>query len=131
MAGGGALAGGEPLILGRPVAGARHGGFWGSVGRWWGCSGERFRYSGEREANLASGAALFEWLPRAEKKGEAPSERGKEEQRVSDVRSWSLAVDEDGSSVRRWRVRRGEVVVAGPGGVLRLDWEQREEEEGR
>jgi len=37
----------------------------------------------------------------------------------------------DGSSVRRWRVRRGEVAVAGPGGVLRLDWEQREEEEGR
>ena len=42
---------------------------------------------------------------------------------MSGVQRWSLAVDEDGSSVRRWRVRRGEVAVAGPGGVLCLDWE--------
>ena len=63
MEGGGAPTGGEPLILGRPVAGARHGGFLGSVGRWWGYSGERFRNSGESKANLAGGATMFEWPP--------------------------------------------------------------------
>ena len=53
-----------------------------SVGSWWGCCGKGFENSGEREASLAGGAALFEWLPRGRggrRRGGVAARREKEE----------------------------------------------------